>query len=34
MKKLKSQMKDYVGGGVMLGVGNVALGAMGYGGML
>jgi len=34
MKKLNKNIKNYVGGGIMLGVGNVALGAMGQGGML
>ena len=34
MKKLKKDMKNYIGGGLMLGVGNVALGALGQGGML
>jgi hypothetical protein len=31
MKKLKSDLKSYIGGSVMLGVGGMALDGMGYG---
>jgi len=34
MKQIKKHTKDVVGAGITLGVGNVALGAMGQGGML